>query len=135
MAEFQVVAGIILNDRGEIFITKRDRESTWGGYWEFPGGKIKAHENAYEALKRELREEVGIEVLKRRRLYTAENPTANIDRIAFDLIIRYSGMPFSNENQACAWAAPEHLPLYPMPPINAHVINALKTYMANKRAL
>ncbi|MFT8901509.1 8-oxo-dGTP diphosphatase MutT [Liquorilactobacillus nagelii] len=55
-----VVAGIIINQEGEILATKRKPNRVWGNYWEFPGGKIKRGETAKAALTRELDEELGI---------------------------------------------------------------------------
>lgn len=57
----KVVCGIIWND-GKIFIARRKPEKSMGGYWEFPGGKIEEAEDPEAALKRELREELGMEI-------------------------------------------------------------------------
>ena len=59
----RVVAGIIVNDLGEILIAKKKQEKVLGGHWEFPGGKIECGETLSEALVRELREEMNIEVV------------------------------------------------------------------------
>lgn len=56
-----VAAAILVRD-GKILIARRKKELTNGGRWEFPGGKIKAGETPRNCLKRELREEMGIEV-------------------------------------------------------------------------
>ncbi len=57
----QVTAAVIEKD-GKILIAKRKRGRTLGGKWEFPGGKIEPGETPEECLKRELKEEFGIEV-------------------------------------------------------------------------
>ena len=57
-----VAAGVIRNSSGEILLVRRAEEQTLSGYWEFPGGKVEAGEAEAECLKRELREELGIEV-------------------------------------------------------------------------
>ena len=59
-----VVVGIIRNPLGEILIAKRPEHKYKGGLWEFPGGKIEPSETPLDALKRELREELNIEVIK-----------------------------------------------------------------------
>lgn len=59
-----VVAGI-LEREGRVLVARRAEGSPGGlaGAWEFPGGKIEAGETAHEALKRELREELGVEIV------------------------------------------------------------------------
>lgn len=57
----QVVAGI-LHDDGCVLIGRRSKISALSGWWEFPGGKIETGENAHQALKRELFEELSIAV-------------------------------------------------------------------------
>lgn len=58
-----VVAAVIRNKHGQILIARRPvTHKVAGGLWEFPGGKIEAGESPKEALKREIREELGIEV-------------------------------------------------------------------------
>ncbi len=58
-----VVAAVIRNQTGEVLIARRpDSHPIAGGLWEFPGGKIEAGESPGEALRREIREELGIEI-------------------------------------------------------------------------
>jgi 8-oxo-dGTP diphosphatase len=56
-----VVAGVIRDGDGRFLITQRLADDTLGGYWEFPGGKVEPGEELTAALRRELREELGIE--------------------------------------------------------------------------
>lgn len=56
-----VVAGILF-DGDRVLISQRKLDSHLGGMWEFPGGKIEPGESPREALIRELKEEVGIDV-------------------------------------------------------------------------
>ncbi|MFN8373400.1 MAG: A/G-specific adenine glycosylase [Anaerolineae bacterium] len=59
---YQVAAGIIYNSRGQILIAQRPLEGLLGGLWEFPGGKCEEGETLPDCLRRELREELAIEV-------------------------------------------------------------------------
>jgi A/G-specific adenine glycosylase len=59
---YDVAAGIIYDDEGRILIAQRPAEGLLGSLWEFPGGKQEAGETLPETLKRELREELAIEV-------------------------------------------------------------------------
>jgi 8-oxo-dGTP diphosphatase len=58
-----VVAAVIRNAHGHILIARRpDSHAVAGGLWEFPGGKVEAGESPEEALRREIKEEIGIEI-------------------------------------------------------------------------
>ncbi len=57
-----VVCLVLQNERGEILATRRPIGKPLGGLWEFPGGKIEAGESPEQALRREIREELQIEV-------------------------------------------------------------------------
>ena len=57
----RVVCGIIYKDN-KILLTRRKKENHLGGVWEFPGGKVEDGESDKEALKRELKEELNLEV-------------------------------------------------------------------------
>ena len=56
-----VVCALILKNN-KFLITRRKSDKSLGGYWEFPGGKTESGETDIEALKREIREELGIEI-------------------------------------------------------------------------
>jgi len=56
------IAAAIIRKRGRILITQRPLEGMLGGLWEFPGGKRERGESLEECLKREIREELGIEI-------------------------------------------------------------------------
>jgi 8-oxo-dGTP diphosphatase len=57
-----VVGALISDGQGRILLAKRPEHKSNGGVWEFPGGKIENGESAEEALVRELREELQLEV-------------------------------------------------------------------------
>ena len=57
-----VVAAIIRNKDGKILIAQRNFHKAQGGLWEFPGGKIEAHETREEAIKREIKEELDMDI-------------------------------------------------------------------------
>lgn len=57
-----VAAGIVIED-GRVLLSRRKAGEHLAGAWEFPGGKVEAAEDPRDALARELREELGIEVV------------------------------------------------------------------------
>lgn len=59
----EVVCGIIRDERGRLLVGLRPQGRHLAGLWEFPGGKIDPGETPENALMRELREELGVEVV------------------------------------------------------------------------
>ena len=58
-----VVCAVLLDQRGHVLIARRPEEKHLGGLWEFPGGKVEEGETLSDALVREIREELGTEVV------------------------------------------------------------------------
>ncbi|HEX5756313.1 MAG TPA: Nudix family hydrolase [Arenimonas sp.] len=122
----EVVAGVLRDAGGRVLLTQRGPGSDLAGLWEFPGGKREPGESADAALRRELHEELGIEVGGLRPLIAV--PQAYPDkRIRLDVyeILDYRGEPRGREAQALAWAAPGALTDFSMPPADVPVVAAL----------
>ena len=62
MTAIKVSMGIIVDSEGKILIAQRNLQKNFGGMWEFPGGKQEANESPEDALIRELKEELSIDV-------------------------------------------------------------------------
>ena len=67
-----VVAGIIINAKKEILISKRAPYKKFGLMWEFPGGSILAGETSIDGIIREIREELGIKFSKKEAIFFKE---------------------------------------------------------------
>lgn len=107
--EVFVVAGAIVKDK-KVFAAQRGDHGETRFKWEFPGGKIEPHETPQDALAREFREELKIEV-KVHELITSivdEYPTQilHIDTYRCELI---SGEPTLTEHLAMAWSNKDEL--------------------------
>ena len=59
----EVAAAAIFDSEGRVLTCRRNIERREGGMWEFPGGKVEAGETPAEAVVREVREELGVEIL------------------------------------------------------------------------
>lgn len=97
--------GILKRD-GRLLVGQRPSDKPYSGYWEFPGGKIEADETAYQALVRELREELGVEV-KQASLWF-EHSHVYPDKTVFLEIWQVESFmhePEPQENQSLRWAS------------------------------
>jgi 8-oxo-dGTP diphosphatase len=105
-----VVAGALFDAAGRVLIAQRPAGKHMAGGWEFPGGKLDAEEDPLTGLKRELREELGIETHAAERLISYEH--AYPDRsVLLDLwlVTRFSGEPQSLDAQALQWVELDEL--------------------------
>jgi 8-oxo-dGTP diphosphatase len=125
MSRVHVAVGVILNPRGEILISKRHSDSHQGGLWEFPGGKVEAGEAVEVALHRELREELGVEILNWRALLEVRHDYPD-KKVLLDvwLIENFSGEPIGREGQPLHWCAPEALLDFQFPAANKAIVEA-----------
>ena len=99
-----IVAGIVLDQGKSAFITKRRANQTYGGYWEFPGGKVELGETSESALSRELSEELDIRVEEAQHYLTVDWCDAGEKFVLeFFLVLSYLGYPKGAEGQLGQW--------------------------------
>lgn len=72
-----VVAAILRDSRGNVLVACRPAGKSNAGLWEFPGGKVEAGESFSAALAREIKEELGIQVLVGRHVLTHKHAYAH----------------------------------------------------------
>jgi 8-oxo-dGTP diphosphatase len=125
-AMVEVVAAVILRADGSFLLGQRPPGKVYAGYWEFPGGKVEAGEALAEALARELREELDIEVQRAYRWIVQRfvYPHAPV-ALNFFRVTQWRGEPRPLEDQALAWARVEDLGVSPLLPANGPVLRAL----------
>ena len=115
-------------------LTERVGDSAFAGLWEFPGGKLEDGEATDAALKRELAEELGIEVTGYAHLLQVSHRYS--DRsvlIDFFLVEAWRGRPEGRDGQTLRWAAIEALDAHTLLPADAPVIDALKEIFESGR--
>ena len=83
---------------------QRPEGKPYAGYWEVPGGKIEVGESVFDALKRELQEELGIDIEASVELLILEHdyPHAYV-RLHVSIIRQWQGVPLGKEGQALSW--------------------------------
>jgi 8-oxo-dGTP diphosphatase len=123
----RVAVAILLRSDDRVLLAQRLAGTPYPGYWEFPGGKLEAGESAYEALVRELDEELGIAVVRaapwlvRRYAY----PHAHVE-LHFFRVFEWRGEPHGRDGQAIAWQMPGAFEVTPLLPANAGILSALQ---------
>ena len=122
-----VAVAVIKNQQGQIFIAKRPEDSHQGGLWEFPGGKVESGETVLEALKRELVEEVGIDIIKANPLIRIPHDYAD-KSVLLDVwqVEEFSGNAFGNEGQETLWINKDSFSEYDFPLANLPIITAIQ---------
>jgi 8-oxo-dGTP diphosphatase len=115
----EVAAGILLDAEGRYLLGQRPEGKPYAGYWEVPGGKIENGESVFAALKRELQEELGIDIESSEDLVVLEYdyPHAYV-RLHVSIIRKWIGTPKGCEGQSLSWqllvdAIPTVEPLLP----------------------
>lgn len=113
----------------EVLVTRRPEAGLLGGMWEFPGGKLEAGETLPEGLRREIREELGVEIIVGepfgvyRHAYTHFKVTLH----AFHCQIA-QGEPQTLHHSALAWCAPAQLSELPMGKIDRQIARRLAEF-------
>ena len=100
----EVAAGILLDSEGRYLLGQRPEGKPYAGFWEVPGGKIESGESVFDALKRELQEELGIEIESSEALTVLEHdyPHAYV-RLHVSIIRNWLGTPRGCEGQTLSW--------------------------------
>jgi 8-oxo-dGTP diphosphatase len=106
-----VAVALILND-GCVLMGERSPEKIYPLHWEFPGGKIERGETAIQALRRELHEELGIEVVDPELWDSNVALYSNgmIYAISYFLVRAWNGEIINREFNRIAWISSEMLP-------------------------
>jgi len=121
------VAAALLFRGGRLLLTRRRQKDHLGGLWEFPGGKREPGETFAECLRRELREELGIEadVLGLVESITHDYPDRRVHLEFFRAELR-RGEPRPLGCQSVAWVNLEELASYEFPAADARLLRKLR---------
>lgn len=123
----EVAVAVIERADGMFLMASRPMDKVYAGWWEFPGGKIEVGESPMAALKRELREELGIEAvrawpwLNRAFVY----PHARV-MLRFFRVTDWRGDPHPHEGQTLAWTQARTPEVDPILPANGPILKALR---------
>jgi 8-oxo-dGTP diphosphatase len=114
-----VAACVFADEAGAVLITKRPEGKPLAGLWEFPGGKVKDWETPEQALIRELKEELSVDIapdsLVSLTFVSYTYPDFHLLMPVY-LCRHWRGDMAANEGQELAWVKPDALSSYAMPP-------------------
>jgi len=134
MKRIHVVAAVIYAAPGmnQILIAKRPDHLHQGGLWEFPGGKVDQGESAWQALVRELREELDINVTKAEPMMQLSHDYSD-KQVMLDIwqVTGFEGQARGEEGQECCWVSVAEIVAdnsdYQFPAANRAILERLKS--------
>lgn len=122
-----VVAAVIRDKENKVLITRRNLKKSQGGLWEFPGGKIEANETKEDAIIREIKEELDIDI--KVKCYIAEKefvyPDKIINLIALECV-KVKGEIKLLEHEDYKWVANTELEQFDFSPADEFIVDRLK---------
>ena len=117
----------LVNEENEVLISFRKNKKEYDGYWEYPGGKVEENETLEQAIIREIKEEIDLEISKNciAPLTFAVDQHGGSETILFLYICRkWEGSITSLLDQRIKWVKPIDLAEYQMPTPN-HFLNSI----------
>jgi 8-oxo-dGTP diphosphatase len=126
-AELHVAVGVVRDEAGRILIARRPAHTHQGDLWEFPGGKVEPGETAEQAVRRELKEELDLEVVEATPLIRIHHDYPD-RRVLLDVwrVERFDGTPQGLQGQPIRWVGPDELPNYEFPAANRPIVAAAR---------
>lgn len=121
-----VAVAVITRPDGSFLMARRPAGKPYAGYWEFPGGKVEPDETVEDALVREIREELGIEVTRAypwvTQIFTYPHATV---KLHFYRVLAWQGEPHPHEGQTFAWQHATNVDVEPILPANGPILRGL----------
>ena len=119
------VVAAVIRDQQQILLSRRPDHLHQGGLWEFPGGKQEPGETPEQALRRELAEELGIQVTRYRPLIQVPHHYPDLS-VLLDVweVDAWEGEVSGLEGQTTSWVAEHELKQYQFPEANLPIIKA-----------
>ena len=124
-----VVSIALINNYDQVLIAKRPNNKHLAGFWEFPGGKVEKDETPENALIREVKEELNVDINNK---CIAPLSFSEFDYKNFHLLLllyicrRWEGEPLTMEENELKWVKPSMLRKYKMPPADDSLIYSLQ---------
>ncbi|MCL1068667.1 8-oxo-dGTP diphosphatase MutT [Shewanella olleyana] len=127
MKRIHVAVGIIINAEQQILLAKRPEHLHQGGKWEFPGGKVEKNETVTQALIRELKEEVNLDVASTEAFMEISHnyPDKHV-LLDIHLVKQFEGAGQGLEGQTVQWVNSKELECFDFPEANLPILEKIK---------
>ncbi|HSV86983.1 MAG TPA: A/G-specific adenine glycosylase [Levilinea sp.] len=123
---YLVTAAVIRQD-GRVLIARRPEDGLLGGLWEFPGGKVEAGENLPEGLRREIQEELAVQITVGESLGVYKHAYTHFRVTLYAFFCQLTGgEPYPVEASELSWVTPSELKDYPMGKIDRQIAMKLE---------
>ena len=122
----------LVNEKNEVLISLRKNKKEYDGYWEYPGGKVEESETLEQAIIREIKEEINLDISKNciAPLTFAVDQNGGSETLLFLYICRkWEGSVTSLLDQRIKWIKPIDLAEYPMPAPNRFLNSVLRDWV------
>ena len=129
------VVGAVIRDGDRVLLAQRPEGKAQAGLWEFPGGKIEPGETPEEALARECREELALEIENPTVLRSVLHryPEKTIRLILVACSVRPGSVPVPQEGQSVDWFHPSELDRLPICPADRELLPLVFTKITEGR--
>lgn len=127
---YDVVAAVTVREDGRVLVARRRQDDMLGGLWEFPGGKCEDGESLPEALRREMQEEMDVEVAVGEELIVVEHAYTHFRITLHAFACRLaegSPPPQCIDCDDFRWATPEEIAALPMSVADRKIASVLQT--------
>ena len=129
-----IVLLALLNERDEVLISLRSNRNDYNDLWEYPGGKVEDGEKIEEALIREIKEELNVDISKNcvsPLTFTSDQNEQNNKLLLLYVCRKWEGPVNSLLKQKIDWVKPIDLPGYKMPSANLFLNSILRDWVAS----
>lgn len=120
-----------MNAEREVLLALRHAHQHQGDLWEFPGGKVETYESAYDALVREVHEELDVTVTSAQPILEVTHDYSD-KSVLLDVwqVDKFEGTPKGQEGQTLRWCAISELIDIDFPAANVPIITALQSRLS-----
>ncbi len=130
----RIGVAVITNNKREILIDRRPNDADLGGLWEFPGGKVEPSETIEECIKREIKEELALDIEVGEHLISVDY---TYPQVQISLIVHHcrhqGGEPQPLASQEVRWVSLAEIAQFKFPEANQKIIAALPKVIGNRQ--
>ena len=124
----------LINEKNEVLISLRKNRADYNDYWEYPGGKVERGETTDQALVREIKEELDLDVSNNcvaPLTFTVTHDEVSQTILLLHVCRKWQGNPESLLGQRLEWVRPINLIQYKMPKPNSFLNSILRDWVSN----